>query len=336
MTMMIGHVGMLSAAATFLALIIRIWVDNDYSPDSEEITNGIISAFILAVTIVVVAIPEGLPLAVTISLAYSTKKMYADKCSIRQLAACETMGNATTICSDKTGTLTENRMTVVEGWFGGVDVDTASLGEAKGVSEALKESILQNVAVNRTAYLVLANSEGVKLETPLVIGNKTEGALINMIRAWGGDYDDIKEKTYNEARDKIFPFDSTKKRSSAIIKRGNGVRLYCKGATEMLLADCSGYTDSQGDTRPMTAEKNKSLTDKINGMAQKALRTLMLAHIDYESEKDLPANWRVSPPIDRSLICDCIVGIIDPLRSDVKEAVAVAQRAGVVVRMVTG
>ena len=85
--------------------MIRIFTDHGNAPDKKQLSKGFISAFILCITVVVVAIPEGLPLAVTISLAYSTKKMYDDKCSIRQLAACETMGNATTICSDKTGNL---------------------------------------------------------------------------------------------------------------------------------------------------------------------------------------------------------------------------------------
>src|SRR4051812_3042203 len=104
---------MFAALGTFIALVVSIWTRHN----GEEIVKGFVEAFIVAVTVVVVAIPEGLPLAVTISLAYSTKKMYQDQCFIRVLAACETMGNATNICSDKTGTLTENRMTVVEGWF---------------------------------------------------------------------------------------------------------------------------------------------------------------------------------------------------------------------------
>jgi P-type Ca2+ transporter type 2C len=99
----IGYGGMVVAVGTFIALFIRIWADHDLAPSQKNIITGVISAFILAVTVVVVAIPEGLPLAVTISLAYSSKKMYNDNCFIRQLAACETMGNATTICSDKTG-----------------------------------------------------------------------------------------------------------------------------------------------------------------------------------------------------------------------------------------
>lgn len=93
-----------------------------------HLQNWIIHAFITAVTIIVVAIPEGLPLAVTISLAYSTRKMLKDNNLIRVLAACETMGNATDICSDKTGTLTENRMTVTKGWFGGDLVDFPTSG----------------------------------------------------------------------------------------------------------------------------------------------------------------------------------------------------------------
>ena len=95
-------------------MVASIWLRHH----GNNVLDGFVEAFIIAVTIIVVAIPEGLPLAVTISLAYSTKKMYEDQCFIRVLAACETMGNATNLCSDKTGTLTENRMTVVEAWMG--------------------------------------------------------------------------------------------------------------------------------------------------------------------------------------------------------------------------
>mmetsp|Transcript_13425 Transcript_13425/g.12987 ORF Transcript_13425/g.12987 Transcript_13425/m.12987 type:complete len:784 (+) Transcript_13425:187-2538(+) len=180
-------------------------------------------------------------------------------------------------------------------------------------------------------------SAGVRLHTPMVIGNKTEGALINMIRSWGCNYDEEKSRAYNEQTDVIYSFDSSKKRSTAIIRRKDGsVRLYCKGATEILLENCSKYTDSEGRSQAMTKELSGELEGKINTMATNALRTLMLAHKDFASEADMPSDWRDHPPDDVDLCCDCIVGIIDPLRGDVKEAVAVAQRAGVVVRMVTG
>ena len=335
----IGYIGIVAAVATFAALVIRIFTDHGASPDKKELSEGFIGAFILAVTIVVVAIPEGLPLAVTISLAYSTKKMYDDKCSIRSLAACETMGNATTICSDKTGTLTENRMTVVEGWFGNKEVATPEILNATDtwISKSLRRSIIENCSINRTAYLVMINEKGEKLDSPVVVGNKTEGALINLIRAWGEDYESVKATVYNEATDKVFPFDSTKKRSTAVVFNADGtVRLYCKGATEVLLSDCDRYTGSNGEALPMTPAMLRFLDMKINFMAKRALRTLMLAHADFASAKDLPLDWMTNPPDDKNLICDSIVGIIDPLRKDVKDAVLTAQRAGVVVRMVTG
>jgi calcium-translocating P-type ATPase len=123
MTTQISYIGVLAATGTFFALFIRIWAAPTEEVTGDYIVTSIINAFIMGVTIVVVAIPEGLPLAVTISLAYSTKKMYSDNCFIRVLAACETMGSATSICSDKTGTLTENKMAVVEGWFGNTYYD---------------------------------------------------------------------------------------------------------------------------------------------------------------------------------------------------------------------
>ena len=309
-------------------------------PTTKHISEGIISAFIIGVTVVVVAIPEGLPLAVTISLAYSTKKMYKDKCFIRQLAACETMGNATTICSDKTGTLTENKMTVVEGWFGGtVLTEENFIGESNEVTlkADLTQYLVEQIAINRTAYLIFNNPDGSKLDVPVIVGNKTEGALINMIRRWGFDHEAIKKNLFDETKDRIFPFNSDKKRSTAIVKLKNGtIRLYCKGASEWVLKDCTAYTDQNGGSFPMDSGMMKTLKDRIDNMARRALRTLLLAHRDFPSMDSLPSNWMENPPDDKELCADCIVGIIDPLRSDVKEAVLTAQRAGVIVRMVTG
>ena len=107
-------IGVFFAVATFIALMIMIWV----RPNGLPVATNVVRAFLLSITIIVVAIPEGLPLAVTIALAYSNKRMYKENCFIRQLAACETMGNATNICSDKTGTLTLNSMKVTKIWCG--------------------------------------------------------------------------------------------------------------------------------------------------------------------------------------------------------------------------
>lgn len=183
---------MVAAAGTFVALIINIWARDG----GQNVVEGVISAFILSVTVVVVAIPEGLPLTVTIALAYSTKKMYQDQCFIRVLAACETMGNATNICSDKTGTLTENRMTVVAGWFADEKYSQDAFATAQ-LSGAAKEVIVQHACVSRTAYLVYKDANGADLDRPNIIGNKTEGALLMMAKAWGYDDEEVRRALYH-------------------------------------------------------------------------------------------------------------------------------------------
>jgi len=332
MTQRIGYIGMIFALGTFIALIISIWTRHN----GEKVLHGVVEAFIVAVTVVVVAIPEGLPLAVTIALAYSTKKMYQDQCFIRVLAACETMGNATNICSDKTGTLTENRMTVVEGYFGDVSYDQEEFA-VKKIPVAVSAVIVEQCAINRSAYLVHKSPDGKVLERPLIIGNKTEGALIMMINSWGFDHEELKSTQFHQSKDKIFSFNSAKKRSTAVVHLPDGsVRIYCKGATEWVMKDCSMFLASDGSKRIIDAAKISALEKIINNMADRALRTLCLAHKDYPSPDKLPVNWQESPPDNSDLVLDCIVGIIDPLRSDVKEAVRIAQGAGVTVRMITG
>lgn len=329
----IGKAGLIAALGTFIAMVVSIWARDN----GKNILQGFISAFILAVTIVVVAIPEGLPLAVTIALAYSTKKMYQDQCFIRVLAACETMGNATNICSDKTGTLTENRMTVVEGFFADNRVSQDNFSKVSNLlCDSAKEVISENVSVNRVAYLVYKDANGHPLAKPSVIGSKTEGALILMIKDWGIDCESLKTKVFNDVTDKMFAFNSSKKRSTAVIQKPGGkMRLLCKGASEWVLRDCTHYTASDGTANVLGKEKLAEIEKHILDMANNALRTLCLAHRDF-APNTMPSDWMDNVPDNSNLILDCIVGIIDPLRSDVKEAVRVAQQAGVTVRMVTG
>jgi Ca2+-transporting ATPase len=136
----------------FIILLIKWCVRNKGFPLDEINNNGPIQFFMYAITIVVVSIPEGLPLAVTIALAYSMKKMMKDNNFVRVLAACETMGGATAICSDKTGTLTENRMTVVEGWFYGKKLPTVP--ELSEVPVEIAEDLKLNMAINAKAFII--------------------------------------------------------------------------------------------------------------------------------------------------------------------------------------
>eukprot|EP00981_Chlorochromonas_danica_P011661 scaffold4203_cov166-Ochromonas_danica.AAC.7 len=334
MAKLIGKVGIVFSVGTFLALVISIWARHH----GNDVLLGFVNAFIIAVTIVVVAIPEGLPLAVTIALAYSTKKMYKDQCFIRVLAACETMGNATNICSDKTGTLTENRMTVVEGWFGNTVYNQDDFERAHtNIPEGVRKLIAEQVSINRSAYLVHRDPDGRELDRPIIVGNKTEGALIMMLRAWGLDYEAVKQHAFNEEKDRIFNFNSGKKRSTAVVHQPDGsVRIFCKGASEWILKDCTHFLTPNSSEQVLSEDKRAELERLILSMAENALRTLCLAHRDFKRPSDLPSNWQENPPDNAHLCLDCIVGIIDPLRPDVKEAVRIAQQAGVTVRMVTG
>lgn len=297
--------------------------------------------------------------------------MYKDHNLIRVLAACETMGNATNICSDKTGTLTENRMTVVELWSGdnvytvrrlclpipprppsivqltphhtNSPRQTTNMQDMKGAGAALKSNLRDalsvNVAVNSAANVLFTGEDGKPLPRPKIVGSATEGALLLMIHGWGLKFTELKERHFDKATDVILPFNSAKKRATAIIRRGGdggGVRVLVKGATEWVLADCTHYTTADGSPAPLTPAMRQRLEAQVLTMADKALRTLCIAHRDFASAAALPPGWEEDPPDRASLVCDGIVGIIDPLRDDVKEAVRTAQRAGVMVRMITG
>lgn len=200
----------------------------------------------------------------------------------------------------------------------------------EGISPAIKTIITEQIAINRTAYLVLKGDE-----KPVIVGSKTEGAFLLLIKDWGTVMDAPVGTT---ADSRNFPFDSAKKRSTAINALPSGViRLYCKGASEAVLKDCTMLLESDGVTKsPLTDAERAKLDEHIRNMNNRALRTLCLAHKDYNSWKDLPDNWETEPPDNSNLILDCIVGIEDPIRGDVREAVATAQRAGITVRMVTG
>ena len=329
---LIGKGGAGAAVCTFIALFAMIWLKHD----GRDIAHYVIEAFVIAVTIVVVAIPEGLPLAVTISLSYSSGQMLREGNLIRQLQACETMGNATNICTDKTGTLTENRMTIVEGFFAGKHIDQDTFA-ALEPSEVMKKDFALNAAVNGNVFLQDFDENQKAYDRPKIVGSATEGALVLLLRKWGINYDVVRSQHFDKTRDMQFPFNSTKKRSTMILCDYEGeVKLLCKGASEVILQDCTQYTDESGAAQAITDEKRKEILDLIESMAGRALRTLAIAHKGYSDASALPANYKGDPPDSSDLVLDAIVGIIDPLRDDVKDAVKTAQGAGVMVRMVTG
>ena len=384
MAAMIGYVGMAAALATFIAMMfIKLVVQPAYL-DDVSVFNYALDAFIIGVTIVVVAVPEGLPLAVTISLAYSTKKMLSDQNLIRHLHACETMGNATNICSDKTGTLTENRMTVVRGIFANKrHDDTADPTVPADISTKALDVILQGIATCSTARIVPAeiahkddDPDGLIHDTrPVLIGNKTEAALLALAVSPFGNEDDYSARRAaaqfgKSGGSRLFPFSSVRKRMSVIVNepvdssdapaptpsrrrlRSNGNKgvpttgdgkmrwtLYHKGAAESVLQNCTTYLDSDGSTKKLTAAKRSEIEATIKEYATSALRCVALCHrYDVDSIVDVTKATvgECADKLEKEMCLDALVGIADPLRSDVIEAVATCQKAGIFVRMVTG
>ncbi|KAM1016510.1 hypothetical protein ACFX13_046937 [Malus domestica] len=291
--------------------------------------DGAVKIFTIAVTIVVVAVPEGLPLAVTLTLAYSMKKMMADKALVRRLSACETMGSATTICSDKTGTLTLNQMTVVEAYVGRKKInppdDTSQLHPL--VSTLLSEGVAHNTTGN-----VFEPTQGGKVE---ISGSPTEKAILSWAFKLGMKFDVIRlESTVLH----VFPFNSEKKRGGVALKQADSkVHIHWKGAAEIVLASCTEYLDSDGCSQNIEDDKEFFKT-AIDDMAERSLRCVAIAYRPYEQDKvptdeEQLSQWAL--PED-NLVLLAIVGIKDPCRPGVKDAVQLCTEAGVKVRMVTG
>ncbi|XP_062202810.1 calcium-transporting ATPase 10, plasma membrane-type-like [Phragmites australis] len=328
----IGQIGLFFAVITFIVLsqglFSKKYHDGLLLSWSGDDALELLEHFAIAVTIVVVAVPEGLPLAVTLSLAFAMKKMMNDKALVRNLAACETMGSATTICSDKTGTLTTNHMTVVKACICGKVKEVNSPQNASKLCSELPELVVKTLLesiFNNTGGEVVINKDG-KYQ---ILGTPTETALLEFALSLGGDFKAKRDETKIV---KVEPFNSTKKRMSVILELpGGACRAHCKGASEIILAACDKFIDETGSAIPL----DKTTADKLNGIiesfAGEALRTLCLAY--REMEEGFPATEQI--PL-QGYTCIGIVGIKDPVRPGVRESVATCRSAGIMVRMVTG
>jgi len=326
----IGYIGTFFALLTFILMMVTWYED---PTDDDSLISELVDAFIMAITIIVVAVPEGLPLAVTISLAYASQRMIEDNILIRVLAACETMGNATAICTDKTGTLTENRMTVVEGFFAGKPF---VFSEKREMSPEAFDLLSEGISVNTTAMLHIGEKSFNSSAT--VLGNKTEGALLLMLHVLGVDYLALRTvKFENNPQTRMFPFSSDRKRMSVIIEMPHqGFRLYCKGASEVVLADCTYQLETDGSVTSLTDEKRMDWNFCISKMANNALRTVVLAHKDFAPGKLSSLDDIDICDLEKDMVFDGLFGIMDPIRPDVPEAIKTCQSSGIMVRMITG
>ncbi|CAL0317082.1 unnamed protein product [Lupinus luteus] len=327
----IGKIGLAFAVLTFLVLTVRFVVEKatngDFSSWSSNDAMKLLNYFSIAVTIIVVAIPEGLPLAVTLSLAFAMKKLMNDRALVRHLSACETMGSATCICTDKTGTLTTNHMVVNKIWICDKAMEITGNESADKLKAEIPEeviSILWQAIFQNTSSEVVKDKDG----NNTILGTPTESALLEYGLLSGGDFG-AERKAYKIL--KVEPFNSVRKKMSVLVGLPDGgVRAFCKGASEIILKMCDKIIDCNGNAVDLPEEQAKNVSDVINEFASEALRTLCLAVKDInetEGETRIP---------DDGYTLIAIVGIKDPVRPGVKEAVETCLAAGITVRMVTG
>ena len=289
-----------------------IYFLGDNSMEWAHITAYVLQALMIAVTLIVVAVPEGLPMAVTLSLAYSMRRMLKTNNLVRKMHACETMGATTVICTDKTGTLTQNQMSVEETQFYGL------ANQALGTDETSR-LIKEGIALNSTASLDLSNPD-----KPVVLGNPTEGALLLWLRKNGIDYRNLKD---NANIVEELPFSTERKYMATVVESaqlGGKKILYVKGAPEIIRSLCK-----QIDKNVNIADIDKQLT----GYQNRAMRTLGFAYQVLNDSDMAIADGKV---IAENLTFMGIVAIADPVRKDVPAAVQKCMAAGINVKIVTG
>ncbi|XP_064930565.1 plasma membrane calcium-transporting ATPase 2 isoform X11 [Patagioenas fasciata] len=336
----IGKAGLVMSAITVIILVLYFAIDTfvvnkkQWLPECTPVyVQYFVKFFIIGVTVLVVAVPEGLPLAVTISLAYSVKKMMKDNNLVRHLDACETMGNATAICSDKTGTLTTNRMTVVQAYVG--DVHYKEIPDPDSVPAKTLDLLVNAIAINSayTTKILPPEKEG---GLPRQVGNKTECGLLGFVLDLKQDYEPVRNLIPEEKLYKVYTFNSVRKSMSTVIKMPDGsFRMYSKGASEIVLKKCSRILNAAGEPRIFRPRDRDEMVKKvIEPMACDGLRTICVAFRDFSSSPE--PDWDNENDILSDLTCICVVGIEDPVRPEVPEAIRKCQRAGITVRMVTG
>ncbi|XP_062208737.1 calcium-transporting ATPase 1, plasma membrane-type isoform X2 [Phragmites australis] len=327
----IGKIGLAFSVLTFTVLMARFLVGKAHAPGGllrwrVADALSVLNFFAVAVTIIVVAVPEGLPLAVTLSLAFAMKKLMQQRALVRHLSACETMGSASCICTDKTGTLTTNHMVVEKVWASGA---AQTVSTAKGfdqlkssVSEKFSKVLLEGV-FHCSGSEVVRDKDG----KTTIMGTPTETAILE----FGLEVEKHTKVEHADAKKlKVEPFNSVKKTMAVVVASPNAAgrpRAFLKGASEVVLQRCSCVIDGTGSVEKLTEAKAKRVASAIDAFACEALRTLCLAYQDVGTGNDIPSDGY-------TLVA--VFGIKDPLRAGVREAVKTCHAAGINVRMVTG
>ncbi|WP_338555801.1 calcium-translocating P-type ATPase, SERCA-type [Paenibacillus sp. KS-LC4] len=306
--------------------------------------------FLAGVSLAVAAIPEGLPAIVTIALALGVQRMIKRKAIVRKLPSVETLGCASVICSDKTGTLTQNKMTVTTIWMGGRRLDVTGQGyEPVGTimeggepvdmkHDASLKRLLQIAALCNNASIHQLEPEegrkrsgknaGASKQEWVLSGDPTEGALVVLAAKLGLSAKSL-EGLYKRERE--FPFDSERKLMSVLASHQGGRVIYAKGAPDVLMHKCS-YVLWDGKVVPFTGTLKQKYAEASEEMAQSALRVLGLAYRDLRATDKCNSETEA----ESQLVFVGLTGMIDPPRREAREAIAVCRRAGIKTVMITG
>ncbi|KAG5985467.1 hypothetical protein E4U55_000029 [Claviceps digitariae] len=344
----------------FIRFLLRLQSMADQGPSNKA--EAFLQILILSITVVIITVPEGLALNVTVALAFATTRMLRDNNLVRLIRSCEVMGNATCVCSDKTGTLTQNQMTVVagrialDGAFDDMDgpsiiedrqsaatnsttaIKDGSASLVAAMSSEVKNLIKDSIALNSTAF----ESDG--SESSTYFGSSTETALLNFSRDRLG-MGLLGAERANSPVVVMLPFESSRKWMAVLIRLASGrYRLLIKGAAEVVFEYCAFVVEDhtyQLTTARLSEEDRRHFRDIIQEYASKMLRPVAIAYKDFDESEvfehpsDDPASinleWLAS-----GLILIGLFGLRDPLRLEVINSVKKCQEAGVFVRMVTG
>ena len=303
-----------------LRLLMYFMYDDHMPFEWMDFARYLLNTLMIAVTLIVVAVPEGLPMSVTLSLAMSMKRMLETNNLVRKMHACETMGAATVICTDKTGTLTKNRMSLGDSFIYG-------LKGGRFDNSEVAHLMAEGIAVNSTAFLDYSDKKKVK-----VIGNPTEGALLSWLFDNNVDYVRIRDEVKIVRQ---LPFTPRYKYMCTVVKTpfAGEYILYVKGAPEMLLKRCATVRKLDGEAG--IAWVKQEVESKLLEYQSKAMRTLGFAY-KYITEEEVKTVF-VNNKLTMEDLCFLgVVGIIDPIRDDVADSVKDCLDAGIGVKIVTG
>ncbi len=360
---MLGWAALLISALVFVE---AIWQNTNlgliFAPDGglpaylETARQTLVDAFLVAVSLAIAAVPEGLPAVVTISLALGMREMIRRHALIRRLASVETLGSATTICSDKTGTLTQNQMTVTRLWVDGHFVEVTGAGYSRRGQFLLNgqpADLARRYPAVLTALWIGALNNDAELDAVdgdetvyRIIGDPTEGALLVAAAKAGAIYVEL-EKAY--PRESEVPFDSERKRMITVhdvdMPRPEDISPFydeknrgwdvvaVKGAPDVVLDLCTHYQGMDDRPRPLTDAVRAQILAANDAMTEDALRVLGVA---YRLERDVPDENPTLDELEHDLVFAGLIGMMDPPRAEVKTALETARSAGIRTIMITG